>query len=226
MKHTTGRRYAGTAFMLALALSLVLTGCVGPSANQPAANAPAPINEGDTPAASTANSNTAADAANSNNSAANNDAAAAWLFNIQTQDLDGNAVSGDVFKANKLTVLNIWATWCGPCVRELPELQDVSDYYADKGVQVVGVLQDGISTSNTLDESAIAAAKTLLQGAPASYTMILPERTIQDNLIDQMQYFPTTFLIASDGTIVNVIVGSNDATAWKAHIDQALETLA
>ena len=54
-------------------------------------------------------------------------------ISFQTTDLDGNAVdSKDLFAKNKITMINIWGTYCGPCVEEMPEIEVISKEYADK----------------------------------------------------------------------------------------------
>ena len=96
------------------------------------------------------------------------DAPAGDAFRFSTTDLDSNAVESEaLFKGARVTVVNLWATWCGPCVRELPELEKLREDYADKGVQVVGIL---LETS----ASAVKDAKTILSGAGADYTVLLP----------------------------------------------------
>lgn len=147
------------------------------------------------------------------------------LGDITATDINGTEVSGNEFKGEKLTVLNVWATWCPPCVEELPHLQEISEEYKDKGVAVVGVLQDGVDASLNADDTAIKEGQQIIADAGASYTIILPEKTLNDNLIATMQYFPTTFFIDSDGNIVNTVVGAKDSDGWRSEIDAALKEL-
>ena len=144
------------------------------------------------------------------------------LSSINTITLDGEAINGNDFSGEKLTVLNVWATWCPPCVEELPYLQEVSEYYADLGVKIVGVLEDGVTKDLEPDDAIISAGKALLANAGAEYTVILPDALLMQELIDQMQYFPTTFLIDSEGNVIKTVIGSNDAEGWRREIDEAL----
>src|SRR5215510_628056 len=57
---------------------------------------------------------------------------------IKLQDFEGKAISSDQFKGN-IIVLDFWATWCGPCIAEIPSLNRLQEKYASKGVKVVGV---------------------------------------------------------------------------------------
>lgn len=146
-------------------------------------------------------------------------------FNVNTKALDGGTfTSGDIAQ-NRLTVLNVWGTWCPPCVAELPELQQVNEAFKDKGVEVVGVLQDGVGQDGSEDAAVIASAETLLQDAGALYRIVLPDEVLQQEFIDGMQYFPTTFFLNSSGEIVKTVTGANDYENWSKIIDEVLEEL-
>lgn len=56
-------------------------------------------------------------------------------------DLEGKEVTLDAFKG-KVVVLNLWATWCVPCIKEMPSLERLSAKMKDKGVAVMSVSQD------------------------------------------------------------------------------------
>src|SRR5688572_2027979 len=45
-------------------------------------------------------------------------------------------------KRDKVVLLNVWATWCGPCVYEIPELQKLHEHYVSRGFEVIGVSVD------------------------------------------------------------------------------------
>ena len=62
---------------------------------------------------------------------------------FETTDLDGNPVqSRDLFGKNALTMVNVWTTWCGACLYELPSLQSLSERVSKKNVAVVGIVMD------------------------------------------------------------------------------------
>lgn len=150
--------------------------------------------------------------------------AGASALAFATTDLDGAAVDSGILAANTLTVLNVWATWCPPCVEELPELQQLSEAYADRGVQVMGVLEDGVA-GGARDEAVIADAKLLLEDAGAGYTVLLPDESIQAELISTMQYFPTTFFLDAGGNVVETAIGARSFEEWSEIVDETLEKL-
>lgn len=55
------------------------------------------------------------------------------------EDLEGSTYTEAIFASNTITILNFWEPWCGPCVMEMPDLEKISQDYADKGVQILGI---------------------------------------------------------------------------------------
>lgn len=62
---------------------------------------------------------------------------------IELKDLKGDYHALTELKGKNLTVLDFWATWCQPCMRSLPAIQKIHDTYNDRGVQLIGLNQDG-----------------------------------------------------------------------------------
>ena len=61
------------------------------------------------------------------------DAAAFTLRDLEGKPVDGQSLKG------KVVVLAFWATWCGPCVKELPQIEKLHREFKDKGVVVLGI---------------------------------------------------------------------------------------
>ena len=149
----------------------------------------------------------------------------AWLPQMETEDLDGNAVSGNALLSDTLTVVNLWGTWCPPCIEELPELEILSQTYSAQGVTVIGVLQDGVDDYGEKQDDIIAAAKTILEDAGVTYPMILPDAVFTDVVLSQVYAFPTTFFLDQEGNVVKTVVGSNTAEKWSEIVDEVLQSL-
>ena len=64
------------------------------------------------------------------------------LSRFSTTDIDGNAVDESVLKGKKLTMVNVWTTFCGYCIMEMPGISELDEEYADKGFQVIGIVKD------------------------------------------------------------------------------------
>lgn len=118
-----------------------------------------------------------------------------------TTDLDGNPVSSaDLFAQNKVTMLNVWATWCGPCIGELEDLQSIYRNQQKKGVGVVGMMTD--------DD--VATARELLAEYNVTYPAILAPATLEEFIY--LEGWPTTLFIGPDGKVLaEPVVGANVA---------------
>ena len=113
------------------------------------------------------------------------------VISFETTDLDGNPVSSaELFAQNEVTLVNIWATWCGPCVGELADLQELSVRLQEKGCGLIGLLDD-----DDLD-----SARQLIADNGVAYPVILAP----DNLYSLLPItaYPTTFYIGRDGSVV------------------------
>lgn len=132
-----------------------------------------------------------------------------------TTDMNENPLNvADIFKNNKITMVNIWATWCPPCIRELPELEKINNELKEKGCEIVGIIYDGY------EEGALDNAKAILSQTGATYTMIMPT----DDLLMEfpLSAFPTSYFVDSNGKIVGEPVVGAYVDKYKETIDELL----
>jgi len=215
------------AVMLALVVLISLLAACGSRENN---QTTLPTSDADTNAPSGTDTNVPDDTdddtdTNTPGSTEKNSESDGWKnLSIDTTDLNGTEITEENFSQNKLTILNVWATWCPSCIAELPELQKISEAFADQGVQVVGVVKDGVS-EGVPSEKKIENAQKLLEDAGASYTVILPDETLTAEFISQMQSFPTTFFIDSEGTVVHTVIGAKNFEDWSDEINEVLSEI-
>lgn len=132
-------------------------------------------------------------------------------FLFDTTDLDGNSVTEQIFAGHSLTILNFWEPWCGPCVREMPFLQQVSQEYADKGVQIIGIY----STPDSEDDVAAVLEET---GVTYPILHYVPEFDFL-----QTGYVPTTVFVNGSGIIVKQPFSTAlNYASWVALIEELL----
>jgi thiol-disulfide isomerase/thioredoxin len=95
-------------------------------------------------------------------------------------------------KRDKVVLVNVWATWCGPCRFEIPELQKIDDTYKAKGLEVVGI---------SVDESGVDSVKQFVAENKMKYLVAIdPQGKIAAIL--QTSVLPTTILVGRDGRIL------------------------
>ena len=141
-----------------------------------------------------------------------------------TTDLDGNAVSSDIFKDYKLTMINIWASFCKPCIEEMPTLQTLSDEMKDKNVAIVGVLGDAYGPDGKPDKEITDLAKSIIQEKKVSYLNLAMNEDMGKAL--PIDVYPTTVFVDSNGKIVGkAICGSQTETAYKQAIQDAFDSM-
>lgn len=127
-----------------------------------------------------------------------NSAPAGILSSFSTTDIEGNAVDESLFSDYKLTMVNVWATYCGPCISEMPDLGTLAEEYADKGFQIVGLVSDVLDSDGNLDSAQIDKAKEIVASTGANYTHIVPGEGTY-GLLSQIYAVPTTLFVDSEG---------------------------
>lgn len=116
-------------------------------------------------------------------------------LSFKTSDLEGNDIdSAELFSKAKVTVVNCWATWCGPCKGELPELGEMAKELEAQGCQLVGLCTDA------MDDETVATAKQLLSDANAAYLNLRCTDEITDDL--SLMAWPTTYFVDSEGKLL------------------------
>ena len=135
------------------------------------------------------------------------------LLSFSFTTLTGDTLDQTVFSDNKLIMVNYWATWCGPCVSEIPDLVKISNDYADKGLAIIGVNVD------TTDADSV---KKFVEDQNITYPVIFVDGVFL-NLIQGYEYIPTTLFFDSTGRqIGEAVVGSNSYDDWVDEITQRL----
>ena len=144
------------------------------------------------------------------------------VLSFETTDLDGNPVkSEDVFGGNKITLVNIWGTFCPPCIREMPELEELSKRLTEKECGIIGVVCD---ISGTDDTGQISTAKDIISGTGVTYQNLLPWEGFDTQL--PAEFIPTTYFVTADGQITGEpSVGAKSADDYEALADAVLEEL-
>jgi len=112
--------------------------------------------------------------------------------------LDGTQASIQAFRG-KLLVLNVWASWCPPCRKEMPSLERLSKSVDGRRIAVVGVSVDG---------DAKVAREFLTNSGITFRNFIDPDKKNADAL--GIRAYPETFLVAPDGKLVRRIMGEQD----------------
>lgn len=140
-----------------------------------------------------------------------------------TEDLNGNEVDDTVFGVAKLTMMNVWATYCGPCLWEMPYLGKLAKAYQEKGVQIIGVVTDVTDGTYTPVPTAVSYAKSLVSKTGASYRHLLLSETLDSAYLSGVTAVPTTFFFDRDGNVIGEpYVGTRSYEAWQTILESLL----
>ena len=143
---------------------------------------------------------------------------------FSSTDLNGSAVTSDIFAKNKITMLNIWGTFCPPCIREMPDLAKLNEANKLKGVQVVGIPIDLIDEKGKILAKQRKDADTIIATTGASYMHIVPNPAMFYGFLRNIQAVPATIFVDSNGKqIGQMYLGARSQKDWQKIIDDLLK---
>lgn len=138
------------------------------------------------------------------------------MRSLRGVDLEGNDVNREIFKDYDITMVNIWATWCGPCVNELPDLASLSKTLPEN-VNLITICADA-------DEEG-EAAKEILEQCEADFITICGNEGIRSDLLRDVYSYPMTVFVNSEGELIGEkIMGALSEAEYREEINNRLDT--
>ena len=145
---------------------------------------------------------------------------------FETKGVDGKDYTEKVFSDYDLTLVNVFTTWCSPCVNEIPELEKLYEEMKEKGVGVVGVVLDTVSDDAKQNEDTVKKAGVLQEKTKASYPFLVPDSTMMNGRLNGISAFPETFFVDKEGNIVGeTYSGSHTLDEWKEIVEKELKNI-
>ena len=134
---------------------------------------------------------------------------------FSTVDRGGETWDQSVFLSHKLTMINFWEPWCGPCVGEMADLQRLQDTYAERGLLILGVYQ----TADAEEDVDAVLSQTGVTYPILHYT--------QEFDAFESGYVPTTIFVDGEGRVIGegssaLYIGSNSFEGWAAVVEDLL----
>jgi thiol-disulfide isomerase/thioredoxin len=118
----------------------------------------------------------------------------------------------------KVLVVDLWATWCGPCRQEIPHLVAIANEYKDRGVEVIGLTNEDPETDSEM-------VKQFSEMFKINYPIGWANVEMQRGLMQGRNGIPQTYIIGRDGTVLKRFVGFNPSISipqMKAVLEQAV----
>jgi len=104
--------------------------------------------------------------------------------------------------SGKVLIVDLWATWCGPCREEIPHLVELAKEYKGKGVEVLGLTNENPETDAEM-------VKEFSKVFNINYTIGWADQEMQSGLMRGRQAIPQTLIIGRDGKVLKHYVGFN-----------------
>jgi thiol-disulfide isomerase/thioredoxin len=140
-----------------------------------------------------------------------------FKFDFKLPDLNDKNVSLSDFKG-KVTIVDVWGTWCPPCRKEIPHFIDLLKKYKDKGLEIVGINYERIDDKAEAKET----IKTFLKENKVPYTCVIGDDKTQEQ-IPNFEGFPTTLFLDRTGKVRLKVVGYHTMVDLDAIISMLLD---
>ena len=112
-------------------------------------------------------------------------------------------------------LINFWATWCGPCKRELPDLIALSKEYANRDVKVIGISAD-------LGTNVVSDVKSFVQEQGIPYQILIANEEIKE-AFGNVNMLPTSFITDKDGNILQTLIGARSKELFAQALNEHLK---
>ena len=116
-------------------------------------------------------------------------------------------------------MVNVWATYCNPCLNEMPGLGELAAEYDRSEFQLIGIVSD------VREGEDLSLVESLVQETGANYTHMLANDSISQALLSSVSAVPTTFFFDQEGAYLGGVVGSAEKSDWEELIHELLEDL-
>jgi thiol-disulfide isomerase/thioredoxin len=135
------------------------------------------------------------------------------LGEFRVETLEGEMIDSSFIKENKLTMINVWTTWCGPCINEMPDLSQLAKEMLPEGVKILSVCVDG--------KEELETAKEIIKDSGGGFTVVIPDDILENNLMPYVDAYPTTLFVDSNGILVgSKIVGAPYEDVAKTYLNE------
>ncbi len=139
------------------------------------------------------------------------------LMNARLTTLGGDSTTLAEMKG-KVVVLNLWATWCGPCRREIPDFIEIQQEYRDRSLEVIGLTsEDERNTKESIEQ--------FVKEFKINYKVALADAGAWESFLAPRYSIPQTYVIGPDGNLIRKFVGYSPQVATMVR-DIAEQTLA
>lgn len=142
-----------------------------------------------------------------------------YVVSFTATTVDGEELTSECFSQSKLIMLNVWATYCNPCLSEMPDLGEIAASYDTSEFQIIGIVSDVAEGDN---EETVQGVKDLIVETKADYPHVLLSESLYMNLVGAVDSVPTTFFVNQKGEMLGYVLGAQSKDTWEEIINELL----
>lgn len=132
-------------------------------------------------------------------------------------DIYGNVVTEDLIKGYDLVMINIWGTFCTPCINEMPDLGELAGELLEENILLIGVCID------VYDDAGVQTAIEIVEDTGADYPHLLVTEDLANIYMNNVSAVPETIFLDATGTIIGSEIGSRSKEDWETTISDYLD---
>ena len=140
-----------------------------------------------------------------------------YVLQFSALTSEGEEFTSDRLAESKLTMINVWGTFCGPCLNEMPDLGEIAAQYDASEFQLIGIVSDVMEGAS---ESELENLKGIIEETGATYPHLLLNEELYLNLVGASEYVPTTYFFNQDAELLTYVVGAKSKEDWISIIEE------
>ena len=145
------------------------------------------------------------------------DSIAKGFANFKAEDLEGNEITQDIFNQYDLTMINVWATWCGSCLAEMPDLVKLHNGL-NENVNMISICIDATENKET--------AQKIMKTENAKFTTLMDNEQLKESILNNLGAVPTSIFVDKEGNVVGKMVeGARSLEEYESIIEDKLTEL-
>jgi peroxiredoxin len=133
--------------------------------------------------------------------------------NFSLRSADGKSHELRKYKG-KVVIVNFWATWCGPCRKEIPDFIEAYKKYKNKGLVIIGI---------SVDKDGWSAVTPFIEESKINYPVVLANAQVVENY-GGVEAIPTTFIVDKKGYIADQQIGVMSLKELETKLQPLLKT--